>query len=326
MGWWSEVMRSRARQWAYLHIPEPGAEPSVDPETSYVSVFLTSAHIVDRRRGFRAYYGAVNSLVRLATRSGDEAEFAAVVTPASLREAGGDNLDRFLQVNHRLLGPVPFVGGDVGIEVGLFSVPAGNLALPYITLLETLSRQATVAFVATAKPFVGPIVEGVNLLAGAGESPELEIGFSTMWQPLRPGWVIAIAEERGGREYTVDAVDGRLLDAAGQPVTDRAYLVLRVTAEPRRDDWARIPEIAELYGQLRAEFRRGHRNSLSEAMIAFKRVTLTCDDLLFDDALRVVEAVEIRFRALGGRAGGSRGSAERGTNLPSLEELDPFRR
>ena len=69
-----------------------------------------------------------------------------------------------MQLDQRLLGPVPYVGGDIQAEVGLFSVASGDLTGPYLKLLDLLSQAATVSFIGLALPFVEPIKQGINAL------------------------------------------------------------------------------------------------------------------------------------------------------------------
>jgi hypothetical protein len=316
-------MRSRAEQWTYLHLPGQ-QDGEVDPESAYLSVFLRSAHVVDVRRGLRKLYGAVSSSLTLPTRSGTTAQFLSTVSPAALRDVDPDHLDRYVQLNHRLLGPVPYVGGDVDAEVGLFSIASSDLAGPYLKLLDSLSQAATVAFIGVALPFVEPIKEGINLLAGASDGAALEIGFSTTWRPLQRGVVVAVrAPAAASAGYRIDERDGRLLTAAGGPVTDQPYLVLEISAEPRRDDWASIPELAAGWADVQREYRAGDAGRTGEALTAFRRIALTCNDLLFDDALRLAERAAAVYGDLGPPTPAVRGIGGQ-AELPPLTSLSLF--
>lgn len=323
MGWWPVLMRGRAEQWTYLQLPaQRGGE--VEPESAYLSVFLRSAHVVDVRRGLRRLYGAVSSSLELPTRAGTTAQFVSTVSPASLQDVDPDHLDRYVQLNHRLLGPVPYVGGDVEAEVGLFSVPSSDLTGPYLNLLDSLSKAATVAFIGHALPFVEPIKQGINVLAGASDGAALEVGFSTTWRPLRCGAVVVVRTPASASEsYRIDERDGRLLDASGQPVSDQPYLVLEISAEPRRDDWASIPELADAWADVQREYRTGDVERTQEALVAFRRIALTCNDLLFDDALRLAERTQAAYGALGPPTPPVRGAGNR-RELPPLATLSPF--
>jgi hypothetical protein len=98
MGWWSALMRTRAEQWTYLKLAEPAAD-LVEPESGYLSVFLRSAHVVDVRKGFCRFYGAVSSSLSLPTRAGTIAKFESAMSPASLRNVDPDHLDRYIQAS-----------------------------------------------------------------------------------------------------------------------------------------------------------------------------------------------------------------------------------
>jgi hypothetical protein len=323
LGWWASLTRTRAEQWTYLDLSSPPAG-EVEPESGYLSVFLRSAHVVDARRGLRRFYGTVSSSLSLPTRAGTTAQFASTISPAALQDVDPDHLDRFVQLNHRLLGPVPYVGGDVVAEVGLFSVASGDLTVPYLALLDSLSRTAGVAFIGVALPFAGPIRDGINLLSGASDGTALEIGFSTTWRPLRPGVVASVRTPSGGPGgYRIADGDGRLLDASGRLVTDVPYLVVETSVESRRDDWVLIPELASAWADVQREYRAGRPRLAADALTVFRRIALTCDDLLFDDALRIAERAEKLYGEAGPPTPAVRGTGSH-RELPPLESLSPF--
>ncbi|MFE5894734.1 hypothetical protein ACFQ6E_38145 [Streptomyces sp. NPDC056462] len=326
MGWWSAAMRTRSTQWTYRTLPRDGTSAPVEPETSYLSVFLRTAHVVDVRRGLRRFHAAVNSSVSLPARSGSNAQFIATLAPTTLQDvapASAAPADRFIQVNRRLAGPVPYIGGDVEAEVGLFSVPSSELAGPYLKLLESLSKTPALAFMGVSLALVEPVRQGIQLLAGDAEGTGLEIGFATLWRPLQTGWVIAARVPQDGRGFRVDPDEGRLLDESGGPVGDYPYLLLEVCAEPTRDDWYLIPEIADSYGELQREIRRGRQDDVEEALAVFRRTALTCGDLLFDDALRLCDQVRERIAEIGLAGPGVRSSGSHNP-VPDLRDFSPF--
>ncbi|RZM18123.1 MAG: hypothetical protein EOO88_41565, partial [Pedobacter sp.] len=70
-----------------------------------------------------------------------------VTAPTAMRDLDPNRLDRIIQSNYRLMGPVPYVGGDIRVEIGLLSVASADLAAPYLQLLETLSDKAGVSYI-----------------------------------------------------------------------------------------------------------------------------------------------------------------------------------
>jgi hypothetical protein len=325
VAWWSPVVRTRAQTWTYLELGSDTPQREILPESAYVSILLRSARIVDVRRGLRRFYGVAHATTRLPSRSGRQAEFSTVVAPPQLRDVEADRPEHFIVLSHRLLGPVPYVGGDLEAEVGLFSVASADLTAPYIGLLEAMSRQAGVAFVSVARPFVAPLVQGINLLSGASAST-LEIGLANRWRPPHTGWIVALRaprEEGPTRPLSVAEDDFVLLDADGKPVLDYSYLVMEVVAERSRDDWFAIPELATAYGTIQSEYRRGPGEDFDAAVAAFRSSAMTCGDLLLDDALALVEQVDARLRQVGPPRPRTRDS-NGAPDLPPLSSIPLF--
>jgi hypothetical protein len=325
MPWWSELWKTRAHDWVFgwLEPSQAPAAPSgeLEPDTAYLSVFLKSARIVDVRRGLTSFYGAVHSHIRLAHKSGGQAEFNVVTTPSELRDVDARSIDRVIQVNQRLLGPVPYVGGDLEIELGLFSIASGNLVAPYLDLVQTLSEAAGVAYVSSALPFAGPILKAMRLLTSAGPDVTLEIGLATTVPTPRLGYCVAIRAPKSTvnlRKLRLDPDDFRLLTSEG-PLAEYPYVVLQVTAEPRRSDWFTIPELASAYRALQAQFREGRASGVQEALAVFHRAARTCNDLLDHQARQLIQKVDQIYAAEPEQV---RGSGGRQRQLPDLHELE----
>ncbi len=326
------ILRQRTQDWIFAGL-EPHRTPTmvtpamIEPGDGYVSVFLRSARIVNVRSGLRRVYGVVHSTVRVPHRSGGDAEFAVVVVPAMLKELDADRLDRVVQLNHRLMGPVPYVGGDVRLEVGLLSVAATDLAAPYLQLLKALSQKAGVSYIALALPLAGLIVEGVNLLAGSSGPSLVEIGFTVHQERPRTGWYAAIRARKDMLDINtlrVDPHDYRLLHDNGSPLADYPYLVVEMTQARARDDWFKVPELAQAYGSVQEEFRRGSVTGTEEAIAAFRRIALTNNDLLSVDAERLVAKVQDRYAELGPPVPPHRRRRSRQYMFPDFRSLDLF--
>jgi hypothetical protein len=330
MGWWSTVWRTRAEDWTFAwlgkgQVPAGAQDGTVEPEQRYLHVFLKSARVVDVRKGFTTFYGTVHSYTKLPHRSGGEAEFNVVVTPNALKNVDAGGVNAVIQLNQRLVGPVPYAGGDLELEIGLFSVAASNLAAPYLTLLESLSETAGVSYVSAALPFAGPILEGMKLLTGGDKEAALEIGFSTALEQPRLGYVAAIRAAKGTvavNTLSVDPMDFRLL-TGGEAVTKYPYIVVEVTARSDRADWHQIPELATAYKRIQEEYRAGRETATDEALSVFRRIALTCNDLLEDDARRLVDKVTAQYQKSGPPTPAKRDPGARAVKkeLPDLETL-----
>jgi len=328
MGWWSDVWTTKAQSWVYRwldakQVPSDSPSGLVVANASYLNIFLKSARVVNVRKGLTTFYGVVHSFMKLPHRSQQTAEFNVVTTPADLKNISA-RIDRVVQMNHRLLGPAPYVDGDLEIEVGLFSVPSSDLAAPYLTLLENLSKTAGVSFISTALPFAGPIVEGVKLLTG-GQNTDLEIGLSTTEPRPKQGYCVVMRAPKDAvplSSLKLDPSDFSLFDSAGRPIADYPYLVLEVRAEPQRPDWFKIPDLAKANGRIQELYREGS-DQTDAALQMFRRVALTCNDLLEEDARQLANRVESLYRIVSTTPRAAR-AATVADELPDLKEANLY--
>lgn len=298
MGWWNNIWTSRAQDWifGYLEpsqVPDRLARKPVQPNTAYISVFLRSMRIVNVRKGLTKFYGTVHSLISLPHISGSSAQFHVLTTPSSLSDIDAANIDRVVSMNTRLLGPIPYRGGDLEVEVGLFSIQSADLAKPFLSVLEGMSQAAGVSYISAALPFVGPILQGVNLLAGGSGGTILEVGLAKPFSTVDTGTMAVIRAPKGSinlAQLKADQ-DYRLLDADGQSLKEYPYMVLAIEARPRRADWFKIPELANAYQDLQNELRSGKHDPAMDALAVFKRTAVTCPDLLPEHARKLAAEV-----------------------------------
>ncbi len=328
MGWWTNIWTQQAEDWIFAWLG-PGQAPQnsitgeAEADTHYLSVFLKSARVVDVRRGLTTFYGTVHSYIRMAHRSQGTAEFNVITTPAGLKNVDAAGIDRVVQFNKRLLGPVPYVGGDLEIEIGLFSVASGNLAGPYLELMETLSESAGVAYVSAVLPFAAPILQAMKLLTSSQDKVSLETGFSTTMPDPLLGHCVAIRAPKGAIRVDrlwLDPSDFRLIDETGA-INQYPYIVVELKADTERSDWFKIPEIAAAYKDVQDEYRAGRQQAIEEALTTFRRVALTCNDLLENDARQLVDKVNLKYASLGPPAAAVRGTSAPSGSMPELSEI-----
>jgi len=315
---WAGIFRETAQRHALLDFD---AE-LIEPRSRYVTILLKSARLTDVRRGLERLYGVVHSVLRVPTDDGP-AEFSEVVAPQQLANVKAGRLDRVIHADHRLLGPVPYIGGAIEAQVGLLSVPSSELVEPYLSLLRRLGEQAVVPFFSIAKPFVEPLVQGVNLLAGGGRGTNVEIGLDTSWPQMRTGHVVAVRATRDNaerRSLTLGPDKASVVDGTGAPI-DEPYLILEIRADERRPDWPSIPELATAYGRVREAYRRSGRAELNRALDDFSRTATTCVDLLPHDRLAAERCVEEEVRRRGVPAHQARDGIPQDDGLRPLDQL-----
>lgn len=299
MGWWGKLWRTKAESWYFAPIPEERVpdglkQAAVPPEERYVSAFLTAMHVADVRVATRTFYGAVVSSITLGTRGDGRAEFMVVTTPATLRNIDAKNLDRVVTLNKRLLGPVPYRGGDLDLELGLILFPSADLLEPYLGIIEKVAMIAGVSLVTAGVPLEPLVIvkSALNLLLGASHDPQLQIGVATTFAAPRTGYFCAIKASREDPSLHGLAVasDHRLVRHDGKEV-EHPYLLFTLTASEQRDDWSQIPELRSAYAGICDAARAGDLAQAQHALAMFRRTAVLSPDLLAKDGQRLARLV-----------------------------------
>lgn len=322
---WTKIWQQRATGWARSEIisAKTPAGDLIEPDDSYVYIWLESMRITNVRKGLTRFFGAVHSFVSVPVLSGAErADFHSVSTPTGLQALDSEHLDRVEVMHKRLLGPVPWRGGVLSMEIGLFSIKEADLAVPFINLLQTLSEAGGVSFVKAALPFAEPIRKGIGLITGANGDC-LEIGISQEFRELKTGTFALMRADAATVDTSKWSVDSSYrLMSDEKSVEGSAYLVYRIEAVKRRDDFYAIPDIFKAYDALNEALREGAEdNRVGELFSMFRRIVMTSPELLFRDAERLVSEVETRLAKIAGRPRKVYRSKSTPPPLPPLDRI-----
>jgi len=325
MGLFDGVLFKKTQNWIFEPLsakqtPDGLQSANIEPDKYYLSVFLRSMRIVNVRKAFSRFYGTVHSHISVPHLDGT-IEIDTVTTPDRLKDVPTDSVVDIVEFNHRLLGPVPYRGGDFVFQVGLFSIKGTDLAEPFLDVLQSMSTAAGVSYWNIAKPFVDPVKKGIELLVGAQGAAALEIGAHGTWPKPRTGYYLAMRAEKGtvAVNSLKVAPDFRLTDQSDTPYTDYPYLLLAVEADTTRPDWFTIPDIRAAYKALQEDVRQGNVKTADQTFQVFRRTALTSPDLLRPHATAIVGEVEETLRnTLPATAVGAAS-----IHLPDLETLRP---
>jgi len=295
--------------------------PPVEPESAYLGLSLESMHVSAVRVRGQRFYGAVTSTCAVVSRSGGKAELVAVSTPESLREADPAHLDRVVVGTIPLVDAVPYRGGGLDLEIGLFAIPGAYLTGPYLDLLGNVAAVAS-AFLTPAgglatAALITPVRKGLDALFGAATEARLEIGLAHTWQPPAVGSyaVVRAPEPAGG--FRVGA-GSRLMNPDGSAVR-APYLLLRLDAPRERHNWADIPDVAAAYQVVAGAARRSDFVAAKDALAAFRPIAVFSPDLLAADGERLYDKVAGQVR-LAFPATGTRG-AQTQPPFPDLADI-----
>jgi hypothetical protein len=300
MGWLRDIFVSRTKDWYYSQLPvDPSpntvASKTVIADSEYISVVLKSMRIVDVRKGLAKFYATVHSHIEVPYSTGKPAIFNYVTTPGTLEKLDSAHIDRVVNLNSRLLGPIPYRGADIKMEIGLFSIKEADLAEPFINLLTSMSSLAGVSFINTALPYIGPLEKGFELLTGSGNDTVLEIGIKNEFSIINTGYYVVIRASKSSinvSDLKIDTNDFRLLYKNNTIVEDYPYMVFEISSSQNRDDWFNIPEISDSYNKLQEQVRKGIMEDVKNALTVFKLIVLTSPDLLIRDGKIIYKKVE----------------------------------
>jgi hypothetical protein len=288
-----DLFRSPAVDYTFGQIGDDSSRSPIEKNQKYLSVILRSMRIIHSRRGWSKFYPVVHSYFSLPHHASRLAEFQVVTSPTRLAELDPNRLDRIITLNQRLLGPIPYRGGDLTAEIGLLSVKTSDLAKPYLNLLETMATAAGVSFVSVAQPFIGPLKKGLELLTESSDLG-LEVGLATNWTEPVSGNYAVIGAKRGTYQTSSMRIadDLRLVDEFGRAIEEHPYFVFGLECSDSRDDWFQIPDISEIHSQLREAVQKARTAEAEEFFATFKRTALTSPDLLFKHSQKLVAEIQ----------------------------------
>jgi hypothetical protein len=227
------------------HVLPKGEAQSIAAGEAYFVLRLKEMYLRHSRKLWRKFYPVMHAYCLHGV-----AEEFAVADPGHLGDIDKANLDRALILNQRLVGPIPFTGEDVAMQVGLYSVPSGDLLQPLLPVFSQLTSLGGPAL-AQVPQLLDIVKGGVDTLVGA-RTTSLRIGVRDTFyagQPLAAGFYIGIAARGRDVEQLVPWISsGRFIvgDDPGiaGPYVGHDYLVVEVERLDHRLDWPRLPGIA----------------------------------------------------------------------------------
>lgn len=302
MGWVKDLLRKEPDDTffgpvepavgAIMPPPAPTSLPSgapIEPESAYLHLYVEAMRIPAVRVRGRTFHGSVASTCGVQTSAG-QAELITVTAPSALRGLDPRHLDRVISGTMPLINAVPYLGGGLEIEIGLFAVPEQYLLGPYLDFLGDVAAVASAFLPVTgavaAAALLPPVRRGLDQLFGADTAATIEVAVLRALDPPVTGYYAAV---RGMPEPSAGfrvGPTGRLLNPDDAEVR-LPYLVLRLDARTRRDTWRDIPEVRAAYYELNTAVRHGDVPAAKSALERFRRMAVSSSGLLPQDADRL---------------------------------------
>jgi hypothetical protein len=307
MGWITELWKKLkgAAPMEMVYVPavrapagSRGVGDAIVADECYIELYIESCRLAEARRFASRFNGIVYSFVSMSREGDENAKLAAVSKPEKLTELDKNSLDKVITVSKQMMGAVPWRGGSLSLEIGLFSVQAGNLLTPVLDYVTKVSSAAGASFVGAIKPFLPLITEGMDLIAGQREETAIEVALDTDITLQAGGVQAIIAVPKNSidlAKITLDENDGKLL-LDGKPL-DQGYCVFSIRPSRRKWDYGEIPELKEKYAAFQAAIRANNIKVAQDALTAFRLATIASPDLIKSDADELVAKAEAKFKA-----------------------------
>lgn len=297
MSWFQKILNTAKNlkgqenvDFIFDKLPNNGSQKLV-PSQDYLTIRVVSARIDHVRRWTSKFYCCVHSRVGYSHFRKGKIQYQTIISPTLMKELDPKNLDRVIQVDKPILGPVPFID-EVSLELGLFSVKGTDLTSPYIDLLTSLSEKAGSSIFASASGFVEPIKKGADLLFGNTNNSELEIGFDKNFSELETGeWALIRAPKGEIRisELKVDQSDGKLLTSDEKPFIGFPYVVVRIERSRNRKDWMHIPELKDAWQAIGSAAVSGQLDDAEQLLRQFSLICRWSPDLVDADRVKLAD-------------------------------------
>lgn len=260
----------------------------------YIVIRLKSMRIPYETIGWKKFYGAVHSFIGLDTFTAGNVVFNVVTTPTQLQNIDRSGLMNVINLDIVLLGPVPYQGGDINLEAGVFSVLADNLIAPFLKVIEDVSKTAGISVINQAIPFVQPIENAIYHLIGYNKENKLEIGIKMplIQDSLKEGYLVVVGTPPDGNFISTLRLkkDGRLFKGEKE-IEEIPYMVLTVKAKKRRGSY-NIPDVQKALEDLLTALQKRDKEIILKYYGDFKAVVLrSANDLLPKDAHEYIEEI-----------------------------------
>lgn len=264
--------------------------PAIEADACYVELYIESLRLKTARKFGTLFHGVVYCFATLSREGEANAQIAAVSKPEKLAALDKNSIDKVITVSKQMMGIVPWRGGNLNLELGLFAVKSGNILTPMVDFVSEISSTAGISFIGQAKPFLPLISKGMDLIAGQTEDIALEVAIDCTLQPTRACAFAIIAapkDEIDTKKITIDPSDRKLL-LLGKPL-DRAYCVFSIRRALQKADFGEIPELKERYAALQSAIKSNDRKAATDALTAFRLFAITSPDLIPSDANRLID-------------------------------------
>ena len=315
MSFWTRVksaLVSETAQRCYTavkpdHVNPPQKYEEFEPNETYLRVWLNDMYLTHNRVLYSTRIPIVHALCRFLYQGSFEI-VPIIAGPGQIKELSFD-LENVLNINHRLIGPVPFTGGEVEIVLALFALEIADYGDQFLEVLGTLSELTCSGELKTAFKFMQPLKKGLEgLLNLKKTTPHLGIhdtftSSGAAPQPLIPGYRVIINAPSDDIDLDKLWVDrGRLLYGTSLdealPFKGADYLLFYIERLAERDDWSILASISQAWDEVIIKANKEDDKELSMAINNFMGLVFASQDLIWSDQVRLIDALKKRVKKI----------------------------
>jgi hypothetical protein len=263
-----DLFRAQGKHLFWARLNDDRIDPSapgvtLQPHDAYYVIRLKEMYLARTRTLWRKSYPVLYGVFNHAA----DTEYG-VAGPGQLKDLGDVNLENVLTVDYRLAGPTVYTGEEFTLLVGLYSVPGQDAAK---ALISTVSAVAAIGGIALAQAasIANVVKQGVESLLNL-DTTGLVLGIQKGFAQgrLETGTYVGIGAPEASIPVSRLWLSGGRLKQGLDPIASTAYedsdyMVLDIETLDRREDWPRLPGVAEFQQKFGAVMRDG-ATSVSE--------------------------------------------------------------
>jgi hypothetical protein len=299
----NKVFVTAAEQRLYHAIPGDHISPSIPQadftaDKCYFRVWLSDMFLAQTRVGYKAYSPIVHATCRF-NYDGATRDLRLVMGPGQSQILNAAR-DRTVNLNYSLLGPVPYLGGDVELQLALVALQSADYGDQLLDVLGELSQLTGSGEIRSALAFVQPLKKGIEGLFGL-QNYRVQLGVhdtlsSAAGAPnrLRAGYrvVMGVTDDRFD-PATLWVQEGRLFRGAdlrsATPFDAADYLLFSLEKiDSRGTD---IPSVQRAWSATTAK-ALSDKPVLDRARSAFVEVVMASPDLIGIDKRQLIYAMK----------------------------------
>lgn len=307
---WDGLMRRPARKTLSLHIPPERVLDEVMPppadlaNAGYFQVRLAEMYLRDERKLLRELVPA--TLLMSEFKYGAQSvRLPFFVSNQMLQgmDAGGQGLDkiRVRFKDTRVVGPVPYLGDEVALFVGLFSSTIRDNKAALFAVFEKLFGAVDAGTLSSCLKLADKLSDELFKSLGHSDTEcvlaERNV-YGTARQPLRDGYAAMLnCESRDLDPSTLHVMEGMLHTKQGaklQPFAQCDYCLVKTETSETRNDYTTLP-FHKFWEEARGKLLRRDLAQAKAALIECQQAVLSSCDLTEDHKYRLIEFYQAAF-------------------------------